>query len=484
MKFTNRGVWICALSLLLLAASQAFAGTPQPEPKQAASSGLTQISDAQFNRQFSSKIVTANGVKIHYVIGGKGEPLVLLHGWPETWREWRPIMPTLAQHYTVIAVDIRGAGQSERTAGGYDKKTMAADIHALVTQLGYPQINLVGHDIGLMVAYACAAQWPDTVKKLILMDAPLPGTAFFDQISHDPRTWHFAFHTAPEFPEYLTAGREKWYLGHFMKTVAGDKAVITDALVSEITKPYAAPGGMRAGFEWYRAFEQDGRDNKIFFEKKLPMPVLGVSGDALLPDQKESYVATMMRPYAASVQSAIIAKSGHWLTHEQPEALTQALLGFLNQNAEEDKMAAEKAAQNAPESVRETANRAFAAWQKGEHDGVYDDFLALMSAREEFVIYSHPLEKRGVLRGGEGYDALRELIAGRIKNPNQLTFSNAKVYENGGEIAVQFDSNGRTAGSAAPYNGYNAIFFTIKDGKVAGFREYLGYIDPAWFQAK
>ena len=326
VKFTNRGAGLCALTLLILPGSLASAGAPRS--KQTVPGERTQISDAQFNRQFSSKTVTANGVKIHYVIGGKGEPLVLLHGWPETWREWRPIMPTLAQQYTVIAVDIRGAGQSERTAGGYDKKTMAADIHALITQLGYPQINLVGHDIGLMVAYAYAAQWPDTVKKLVLMDAPLPGTPFFDQISHDPRTWHFAFHNAPEFPEYLTAGREKWYLGHFMKTVAGDKTAITEALVAEVSRPYAAPGGMKAGFEWYRAFEQDGKDNQISFEKKLPMPVLGVSGDALIPDQKESYVATMMRPYAASVQSAIIEKAGHWLTHEQPTTLTQALLAF------------------------------------------------------------------------------------------------------------------------------------------------------------
>ena len=331
MKCTNRSVWIYILMLTAVcrfAPAETPKGERHTEPKQA-TSGRVKISEAEFGRQFQSKTATANGIKIHYVIGGKGEPLVLLHGWPETWREWKPIMPTLAQQYTVIAVDIRGAGQSERPAGGYDKKTMAADIHALVQTLGYPQIYLLGHDIGLMVAYAYAAQWPDSVKKLILMDAPLPGTPLFEQISHDPRTWHFAFHNAEEFPEYLTAGREKWYLGHFMKTVADDKSVITDALVSEITRPYATPGGMHAGFAWYRAFEQDGKDNKIFFEKKLPMPVLGVSGDALLP-QTESYVAVMMRPLAENVQSALIAHSGHWLTHEQPAALTQAVLAFLS----------------------------------------------------------------------------------------------------------------------------------------------------------
>ena len=133
-------------------------------------------------------------------------------------------------------------------------------------------------------------------------------------------------------------------------------------------------------------------------------------------------------------------------------------------------------------SAQDTADRAFQAWQRGEHDGIYDDFLALMSAREDFVIYSHPLEKQGVLHGAAAYDALHKLIDGRTEKPNHLTFSRVKRFDSSDEIAFQFDSNGNVADMDAPYHGCNAIFFTIKNGKVAGFREYLGIVDPAWFK--
>src|SRR5579863_9269286 len=205
------------------------------------------------------------GVRLHYVTSGEGERvLVLLHGFPQTWHCWRRLIPQLvAEGFRVIAPDYRGAGHSSRPLGGYDKKTMAKDIHHLLRRgLGITSpVILCGHDIGLMVAHSYAQAFRDEVTHLIVMDAPLPGTDVFDRLRTDPRVWQFAFHNVRDVPEMLVAGRERLYLQTFFNARFFDPSAIDEADLDIYTSAYAATGAMRAGFELYRAFDHDIRDN-------------------------------------------------------------------------------------------------------------------------------------------------------------------------------------------------------------------------------
>jgi len=220
---------------------------------------------AQFNRTFTHHTATVNNVRLHYVTGGRGEPVVLLHGFGSTWYMWRNVMPELAKRYTVIVPDLRGAGDSDKPATGYDKRTLAEDIHQLVTLLGHQRIFLVGHDIGLMVSYAYAAAHPGEVRRLVLLDAPIPGTKVFEEIEHSPMVWHFAFHNVRDLPEALVAGRERTYLTEgFYRALSYNPAAFTEADIDEYVRCYSAPGGMRGGFEYFRAFAEDARQNKEY----------------------------------------------------------------------------------------------------------------------------------------------------------------------------------------------------------------------------
>jgi pimeloyl-ACP methyl ester carboxylesterase len=220
-------------------------------------------------------------LRLHYVTVGQGERnMVLLHGFPQTWWEWRRVMPALADAgFRVVAPDYRGAGDSQRTPGGYDKRTMAADLHRLLhrhLQIEDP-IILVGHDIGLMIAYAYAQSYRNDVSHLVIMDAPLPGTGVFDRRSN-PRLWHFAFHNAIDVAEMLVAGRERQYLQTFFNVRNFDPSAID---LETYVSAYSAPGAMRAGFELYRAFEQDADDNRQILQRngKLTIPVLEIGGE-------------------------------------------------------------------------------------------------------------------------------------------------------------------------------------------------------------
>jgi pimeloyl-ACP methyl ester carboxylesterase len=202
------------------------------------------------NMTFSHNMASVNGIKLHYVIGGHGPPVVLLHGWPETWYAWHTIMPALAKNYTVIAPDLRGLGDSSKPATGYDGKTAAEDIHQLVTKLGYKTILLVGHDIGTQVAYSYAAAHPTEVKKLAVMELTIPGFAPPGR----PSIWWGIFHQVPDVPEALVQGKEMMYLSWFYRGLTYNPAAITQADINEYVSHYSAPGGLRAGFEYYRAF--------------------------------------------------------------------------------------------------------------------------------------------------------------------------------------------------------------------------------------
>ncbi|AMU10158.1 alpha/beta hydrolase [Burkholderia cenocepacia] len=287
---------------------------------------------AGFERRFSRRYAQLDDVRLHYVTGGPddGEMVVLLHGWPQTWYTWRHVMPALAEDgYRVVAVDYRGAGESDKPLGGYDKASMAGDIRALVHQLGATRIHLVGRDIGVMVAYAYAAQWPTEIVKLAMLDVPVPGTRIWDEAkaSADPQIWHFGLHQQRDIAEMLIAGKERAYILDFYKKrthVAlsnDDIAVYADA--------YAAPGALRAGFELYRAFPQDETRFKAFMKHKLPMPVLALAGDK----SNGAKELDMARELALDVRGAVAPNTGHWLPDENPAFLTRQLLDFLREAA-------------------------------------------------------------------------------------------------------------------------------------------------------
>jgi len=274
------------------------------------------------------------GLRLHYVTAGDGDrTVVLLHGFPQTWWTWRRLIPILVQAgYRVIAPDYRGAGHSSRPAVGYDKRTMAGDIHRLLKehlQIQHP-VAMVGHDIGLMVAFAYAEMFRDDVSHLVVMDAPLPGTAVFDRLRVDPRIWHFAFHGTRDVPEMLVAGRERQYLQLFYNARIFDPSAITEEDLDTYTSAYGAVGAMRAGFELYRAFDQDAHDNHSAVERngKLRLPVLAVFGSI---SNTGSGVKDMMEEVAEDVTGAEISRSGHWIAEENPDELAAALREFLDQ---------------------------------------------------------------------------------------------------------------------------------------------------------
>jgi pimeloyl-ACP methyl ester carboxylesterase len=270
-------------------------------------------------------------VRLHFVTAGEGErTVVLLHGFPQTWHEWRHVAPGLvAAGFRVIMPDYRGAGHSSRPHGGYDKRTMAGDLHRLLRHLRVEgPVALVGHDIGLMVAYAFAQAYRDEVSHLAIVDAPLPGTAAFDRLRADPRVWHFAFHGARDVAEMLVAGRERPYLRAFFDARIADPGAIDGADFDVYASAYEAPGAMRAGFELYRAFDRDADDNRNALAQngKLTVPVLAVGGAI---STSGPIVEAMMREVAERVTGLRVAGSAHWVPEENPAALTSALLAFL-----------------------------------------------------------------------------------------------------------------------------------------------------------
>ena len=283
---------------------------------------------AEFNRTFAHHTATVNGLRLHYVTGGQGDPAVLLHGYGETWYMWRRVMSGLRKQHTVIAPDLRGAGDSDKPYSGYDKGTLAEDIYQLVHHLGFDRIFLAGHDIGLMVAYAYAAAHPADVRRLALLDAPIPGTTIFEEFEHSGKAWHFAFHKVPNLPEALTAGRERIYLTEgFYRALSYNPSAFTQADVDEYVRCYSSPGGMRAGFEYFRTFSRDVDDNREYFKKKLPMPVLALGGAQSLGP----IMVNMAGEVASHVRGGSIERCGHWVADEQPGYVTDQLAAFFGE---------------------------------------------------------------------------------------------------------------------------------------------------------
>jgi len=273
---------------------------------------------------FSERFAEVNGVRLHYFIGGKGSPVVLLHGYTQTGHMWRPLMQQLAQSHTVIVPDLRGAGGSAKPEAGYDKKNMAMDIHALTTSLGYERVSIVGHDIGLMVAYAFAAQFPQATERVVLMDAFLPGIGNWKDVWLMRDLWHFHFYG--DVPLALVKGRERTYFEHFWNDFAADaKHSVPEADRRVYAKAYAKPGGMRAGFEYFKAFSQDAIDFDQFSKIKLSMPVLVLTGEKA----SGNFLIEQAKLVATDVRSQVVQGSGHWLMEEAPQAVIPAIMGFI-----------------------------------------------------------------------------------------------------------------------------------------------------------
>lgn len=287
------------------------------------------FSATAFARANSHQSLTANvnGVKIHYLKAGTGKtPLVLLHGFGETSRMWIPMFDAFGKDYTIIAPDLRGLGDSSRPASGYDKKTAAADIRELVKSLGHGRIDLAGHDIGLMVAYAYAAQYPDEVQKLALLEAPIPGVGdVWEKIYNDGRLWHFHF-VDSQFSLALVKGRERIFLDHFWEEMTTNPKAMPEADRQFYAKSYAQDGAMRAAFEYFKAFDkQDAEDNRRFAARKLPMPVLVIAGDKSMGDMLE----VQAKVVADNVTAVKMNDTGHWVVEERPAETEAALKKFF-----------------------------------------------------------------------------------------------------------------------------------------------------------
>ena len=281
----------------------------------------------QAQKRIEDRFGIVNGVRLHYLSVGKGDPVFLLHGYTQNSHMWRPLMVELAKSHTVIAPDLRGFGQSAKPAGGYDKKSMAQDVHALATSLGIRRATVVGHDIGLMVAYAYAAQYPTEVDRIVLMDAFLPGVGDWKNVWLLRDLWHFHFYG--EVPLKLVAGRERIYFEHFWNDFAADrKHSIPEADRRFYAAAYAQPGAMRAGFEVFRAFEQDARDFAIFAQTKLEIPMLVLTGEKA----SGNFLIEQARLVDSSVEGVIIKGSGHWLMEEAPRQVIPQLVEFINKS--------------------------------------------------------------------------------------------------------------------------------------------------------
>ena len=289
---------------------------------------LAMVTATNAAETIETRSATVNGFKLSYLEAGHGPatPVVLLHGYAETSHMWLPLIAKLDDRRVVIAPDLRGAGSSEKPIGGYDKKTMAQDIHALVQSLGYPKVKIVGHDIGLMVAYAYAAQYPNEVESIVLMDAFLPGVGDWTHVWLLRDLWHFHFYG--ETPLKLVDGRERIYFEHFWNDFAADRNhSISEADRRFYAAAYAQPGGMRAGFEYFKAFEQDGKDFAVFARTPLTMPMLVLSGEKA----GGSFLIEQGRMVDTNVTGVIVKGSGHWLMEEAPEQTIPALVGFIDQ---------------------------------------------------------------------------------------------------------------------------------------------------------
>ena len=276
------------------------------------------------DKTIASRTEDVDGVRLQYLTAGRGPAVILLHGYAETSRMWKPIIALLAERFTVIAPDLPGIGDSAIPANGLDMKTAAIRIHALARKLGVEKARVVGHDIGLMVAYAYAAQFPAETEKLVVMDAFLPGVGGWEAVYNNPAIWHFRFHGPT--PEALVQGRERTYFGYFWNDLAADRNhSLPEADREAYIAAYARPGRMRAAWAYFESFPQAAKDFAQLSQTKLTMPVLAIGGEKSLGDA----LAQQMKLVASDVTVVVLRDTGHWVLEERPKETTDALAKFL-----------------------------------------------------------------------------------------------------------------------------------------------------------
>ena len=278
-----------------------------------------------FPPDFHAEKIKTDGATIYVRVGGRGPAVVMLHGFGDTGDMWAPLAAALAKDHTVVVPDLRGMGLSSYPDGGYDKKTQAQDIARVMDKLNIQKAALVTHDIGNMVGYALAAQYPDRITRWAVIDAPLPGIGPWEEILKSPLLWHFNFR-GPDV-DRLVKGRERIYLDRFWNELSANPKSIDEATRRHYAKLYARPGAMHAAFNQFAAFGQDAIDNRAFAEKgKLAMPILALGAEKSFGTQQ----AAIMQVVATDVEGGIIANSGHWIMEEQPAATVEVVRTFID----------------------------------------------------------------------------------------------------------------------------------------------------------
>jgi pimeloyl-ACP methyl ester carboxylesterase len=341
--YVKIAVVVATLTVLILAAAPTVLNLQQQsiaqgqqqsqqQQQQSAYDAGKPIEDLSFdidNETFSHHKASVDGIQMHYVIGGQGDPIVLLHGWPETWYEWRHIIPELiVNNYTVIAPDMRGLGDSEKSLTGYDKKTVSEDIYQLVEKLGYNKVYIVAHDWGGPVAYSYAAAHPENVSKMIILDTLLPGFGYEEAGNFSPNgIWHFSFHAVRDLPEKLIDGQEDVYLNWFYDSFTYNQSAITTEDREEYIKQYSKPGAMRAGFEYYRAVFEDAEQNKEYGKEKLNIPILTIGGEAGVGN----FTTISFQMVANNVSGITLPNTGHFIPEERPNFVTKQILKFFGE---------------------------------------------------------------------------------------------------------------------------------------------------------
>ena len=265
--------------------------------------------------------VTINNIRFHYVVSGQGPVVVLLHGMGGTWYTWRHIIPALARHYMVLAPDLRGFGDSEKPATGYDKKTMAKDIHTLLDQLGHQSFLLAGHDFGGPIAYALAAAYPESVLRLAVFES----TVLLPTAKSALPPWFVTFFQTPDIPEVLIKGHEREFLKTWMDQLTVNKSAISKEDFNEYARTYALPGAVRAGAELYRAFPTDLADNREASKNKLRMPVLAFGAESGMKNN----TLQSFQMVADHVQGGVVPDCGHFVPEERPQFVVEQLLLFF-----------------------------------------------------------------------------------------------------------------------------------------------------------
>jgi pimeloyl-ACP methyl ester carboxylesterase len=292
-----------------------------------ADAARSQTTPATLGPAFNDGYANVNGVRLHYVAGGNGPPVLLIPGWPETWWAWRNVMPALARKFTVIAVDTRGMGESNRPTSGYDMATIAKDLHELMKALGHQRFRIVGHDIGVWIGYAMATDHPDSVERMALLDSNIPGVtpspAIFLPKSDNTHSWHFMFNQLDDLPKMLVAGREREYLSWIFSNYAYRPDAVA---IDHYVRAYSMPGAMRAGFAYYRALPDTIEQNKKRMQSRLKLPILALGGEHGTANVAE----TTLKPYADDLSGHVLASCGHYVPEECPSALLDRLMPFLD----------------------------------------------------------------------------------------------------------------------------------------------------------